>query len=524
MYLYGAASARQADELMAGTYATPTLLLMEAAGRGAVQEILALYPLDSRFLVVCGTGGNGGDGYVVARELHRLGKKVFVLQTASQAPTHPDAAVNFAICQAQKVPTYTWGEEGTIPFLNAFLQEEVIVVDGLLGTGTQGPVTGVALDILEFIRPMARRVVALDLPSGLNADGGSVATTPWVARHTLSFGLLKACHYLTPASTFCGQVHLLDIGYIHEVIQALTPLAEVMNTEWLRKVYRPRRADTHKGTYGHVLIVGGSYGMAGAPALAASAALEAGAGLVSALIPGSAVSGFHRKQLEAMAVPYGRTDHASLDAEALPLFQQAVEGKHAIVLGPGMGQAEETAVFFDQALAHLKRLGQEAPVLILDADGINLLADIPARWDLLPPRTILTPHPGEMARLLGVSVPEVQNSRLKAATQLAEARGVTLVLKGHNSIVATRGGIPLICTRGNAGMATAGMGDVLAGAIGAWAAQAYSAHHATAIATCIHSVAGDRVARQVGMEAVTAEKVLRELGPAWVASAPNYPQ
>ncbi len=498
---------RRADQLTCERLALPSLLLMEAAGRASAEFLLKEYAHVPRFVVFCGGGNNGGDGLVVARYLHRAGKDVWVILAADLEALPPDAATNFTVVQRLGVRWTQW--DGTLwPELQRHLREGTVAVDALLGLGITGKLRPPVLDIVDRLRGLPLPVVALDLPSGLSADSGAVDSLPLTAQHTLTYGLAKPGLYLSPASAYCGQVHVIDIGLDARVIAEQRITTELIDQAWVKQVHLPRSAVSHKGSFGHVLIVGGSRGKGGAAALAGQAVLEMGGGLATPVVPGAAASAFHRRSLETMSAPYGNERTPELDADAAGLAIGQLAGKAAVVVGPGLGASAHTRAFLAEFLPKV-----EVP-LVLDADALNILADSPELWSVVPRHSILTPHPGEMARLVQQTGQQVQARRLEVAQQLAKARDMIVVLKGAGTVVAHPDRRLLINATGNAGMATAGAGDVLAGAIGGLIAQGYEPLVAAGLGVHLHGRAGDFAAAQFGQEGVTASKVNRSLGAA----------
>lgn len=498
---------RRADQLTCERLALPSLLLMEAAGRSSAEFLLKEYAHVQRFVILCGSGNNGGDGLVVARYLHRAGKDVWVIVAGDIEKFPSDAASNFKIIDRMGVRWSLY--DGTLwPELQKHLREGTVVVDALIGTGGSGKLRPPVLDVVERLRGLPLPVVALDIPSGLNADSGVVESLPLTAQHTLTYGLGKAGLYVTPASAYCGQVHVIDVGLDARVVGDMRITTELIDQGWVKQVHLPRNAISHKGSFGHVLVVGGSRGKGGAAALAGQAVLEMGGGLATAVVPGAAASAFHRRSLETMSAPYGTERTGELDAEAVPLAVSQLVGKAAVVIGPGLGASAHTRAFMQGLLPKV-----EVP-LVLDADALNVLADSPDLWSAVPPLSILTPHPGEMARLVQQSGQQVQARRLELAQQLAKDRNMIVVLKGAGTVVAHPDRRVLVNATGNAGMATAGAGDVLAGAIGGLIAQGYEPLVAAGLGVHLHGRAGDFAAAQYGQEGVTASKVNRSLGAA----------
>lgn len=498
---------RRAETLTHERMAVPMLLLMEAAGRGSAELLRQTYSHVSRYLVLCGAGNNGGDGLVVARYLHRAGKDVWVIIAGELGHFGPDALTNFTIVQRMGIrwsdyDASLWNE------IKSHLREGTVVVDALLGIGATGKLRPPVLDLVEKFKGLPVPVVALDLPSGLNADTGAVESAPLLAQHTLTYGLAKLCHYVSPASSYCGEIHVVDVGLDAATISAMNLQHQLLDAAWVSTVHHHRDALTYKNTYGHVLVVGGSRGKGGAPALAAQAVLEMGGGLATAVIPGTAESAFHRRGLETMSAAFGTQQTTELTAEAAPLAITQLTGKAAVVIGPGMGATAATRAFFEQFVPHVK-----VP-LVIDADALNLLAEYPELWPLVPKLSVLTPHPGEMARLVMQNSQQVQSHRLESARALARAREMIVVLKGAGTLIAHPDGRVLVNATGNPGMATAGAGDVLAGAIAGLIGQGYEPFVAAGLAVHVHGRAGDLASGEYGQEGVTASKLSRSLGRA----------
>ncbi len=506
MYITLSNQIQYADRIMAEEYAYPSLLLMENAGRVSSEIILNYYPDTHRFLILCGPGNNGGDGMVVARYLQKAGRMVKILFALDPSHYKGDCAINFQIIKKSGIPFYV--------FDNAFVSRiyqhvaDTIIIDALLGTGTNG-VREPINSIINQFRTIPNSVIAIDLPSGLNPDTGSITFPPLKCELTIALHLPKVCHYVTPASNFCGEVKVVDIGIYQHVIEKLDIQYHLITQTLLQAWYKPRSKDTHKGDYGHVYLAGGSKGKAGAIALATRASIESGAGLSTAFIPSAAACAFHRRNLEGMSISYGMGSVAYLNEPSAEVFASYLEGKSVVAIGPGLGNNSETYAFMVKALSLVKRSGLP---LILDADAINILADHSELWEHVPANTILTPHPGEMSRLLKVA--DIQSKRLEYTLQFAKEKNIIVVLKGAGTIVATSDGQAYINGTGNSGMATAGAGDVLTGIIAGLVAQGYSLKQAAIMGVAFHAKAGDIVANLYGVEGVSASKIMRYTGPA----------
>ena len=484
---------READRIQIEEYLTPGIILMENAGRLATEKLLQHYPDQQTFLVLAGPGNNGGDGLVMARFLHLAGKEVFVLLSHPGEKYKGDAKVNFDILQHLPVPIHIFDPENPAEILDKLSRP--ILIDALLGTGIKDKVRGPIAQMIQYFSALDLPVVAVDLPSGLNADTGKQINTVLQASFTYTFQLPKICHYVTPASNVCGEVITLDIGIWPQVIEKLGIRRSLLTADFIKQHHKSRKADSHKGTFGHVLVIAGSRNLAGAPGMAAYAALKAGAGLVTLACPDSCRMAVYRFP-EVMCTGIGEENASHFTEQDISTILELLKGKNAVMLGPGMGTHEDTQTFFRKLIPQIK-----VP-LVLDADGLNLLSTMPDLWDQLPPTTILTPHPGEMQRLTRSAASKTQ--RLESAESLARDKNRIIVLKGAGTIIALPNGHTYVNTTGNPGMATGGSGDVLTGIIGGLLGQGYTADVAAATGVYLHGKAGDVAAECVGQEGVTA--------------------
>lgn len=511
MWIVNGNQMRAVDSEMIDHYRYPALLLMETAGQKAANFIIEKYPHVKSFLVVCGAGNNGSDGFVTARYLDKAGKDPLVVLTHPFEKLSGNSLINFEILKHRGIHFLVYSAESQSK-IKQFLSEGAIIIDAMLGVGLTGNLSEPIAGILNFLRSFRQSVVALDLPTGLSADTGAVTNLPLKCEYTIAFQLPKICHYITPAANFCGQTEVVDIGIYPKVIEDKGYKITLLTPALIRSWYRPRVNDAHKGTYGHVLFAGGSKGKGGAVALSANAATEIGAGLCSAFIPGSVACSFHRTTLENMSIPYGTSAVPYLNETSADVFTSYLSDKEVVAIGPGLGNTPDTIQFMRNALPEINN------PLILDADAINVIAENPDLWDVLP-RTnevIFTPHPGEMSRLMGLTVEEIQQNRLEIALEFSSKKNVIVVLKGSGTIVAHPDGRAYISSIGNPGMATGGSGDVLTGVIAGLIAQGYSPFLSAAMGVYIHAYSGDFVMRQFGHEGVTATKIIRNLGQAFL--------
>lgn len=474
----------------------PGILLMETAGRKSAAFLLAAYPDAPGFVVLAGPGNNGGDGLVIARYLHLAGRKVSVVYSGNPKAFQGDAELAYRALQGSEVPEFQWPKRPRI-------FSDAVLVDALLGTGIDSGLRGSVAEMIRAYRIHPGPVVAIDLPSGLDANTGHALNQPLQAAHTLTFQLPKVCHAVTPAALACGEVKVLDIGIWPRIVEGLDIPRHWTGPQMAGQALKNRPSDGHKGSFGHVGVVGGSREYAGAVALAAHAALSAGAGLAGVFAPEVVRTALFAAGPEAMLV--GRPG-ACLGPEDVNAWLEWADGK-TLAIGPGLGQHPETVAFLDRVLDHLT-----APVVV-DADALNILAAHPEWLSRLPKGSILTPHPGEMARLLGTSTAEVQSHRLEVAEAFAREHGLVLVLKGAGTVVAHPGHTWVNAT-GNSGMGTAGAGDVLTGVVAALLAQGHTPEEAAWLGVALHGIAGDLAAQNVGQHATTASQILHHLGPA----------
>lgn len=525
MKILTASEMRSADEAAINSLGIPSRVLMENAGREAAAALLRVLPevRSQRAVVLCGTGNNAGDGYVVARVLYQCGVETEVLALAPAPELKEDARAN-AVAWERLGGRTTVLSEASVDSLEvrSALGSAALVVDALYGSGFRGVLAGAAsrlvaqLNVLRALHGFL--VAALDVPSGVSADG-TIAPEPAVSADlTLALGCLKLAHVLYPAADHCGEVVVLDIG----IPQALAQISEVQRElltcryvcELMATYYRPCPT-AHKGSRGHVLVVGGRPGMLGAPKLAGSAAAAAGAGLVTLVLPSGAAAlvGPTLGEMMCRALPESPAgmvgdDVAGSFAGAPPrqTITSLLADKRAVVLGPGMGTAAGAA---DVLSLFLEEAGSR-PVVI-DADALNLLALHPELHSRLPAETILTPHPGELARLLRTTTDDIQNDRLSAALRAAEEFKATVVLKGARTIIAGADGRCLINPTAEEALATAGSGDVLSGIIGALIARGISGVSAAGVGAFVHGSAGTRAAlRKGGPTGVLAGDIVRE--------------
>ncbi len=493
------------ERLAAESFGMPSRLLMENAGTALAQQAMELASAAGRFLVVCGQGNNGGDGLVAARKLAALQRAVLIEVIGDADQLKGEAKRNHLALRSSGLAS------ARIPAEHDVAPGDV-VVDAIFGTGLNRPPQGGHAEAIERIwkwRAAGAKVVAVDVPSGLQSDTGQAFSPCVQADVTVSFGPLKVGQVLEPGASLCGRLLEAEIGLPRPLAVPIGGQAVFLLEEAdVRDRIPERRADSHKGTYGHVLVVAGSWGKTGAAALAALGALRGGAGLVTIATRPKALplALAHAPELMGAELPAeGGLGPADLDA-----LLRAAERKQALVVGPGIPLGAETSKLLG-ALLH-----EISPPCVLDADGLNGLA---GHLDVLRAAKcplILTPHPGEMARLLGRTVADVQHDRLGAARALASGAGAVAVLKGARTVIALPDGTVFVNPTGNAGMATAGAGDVLSGFCGALLAQGLAPEAAAIAAVYAHGLAGDIIVSRTGLMGLNATDLLEGLQEVWV--------
>ena len=498
------AAQMRAVDAAAAHHGMPSSVLMENAGAALAQAALRCAAPDGRFVVICGAGNNGGDGLVAARALLGKGRVVLAALVGGQGALEGEPARNLKALEAMGVRV--------APEPGAFdARPGDVVVDAVFGTGLSRPPGGAWADAIGRIaawRQRGAKVVSADLPSGLQTDTGQPYNPCVEADVTVSFGHLKLGQALEPGASLCGAVELADIGIPRAAEDALQgPFAWLVEESDVRDRLPVRRAEAHKGTYGHVLVVAGSWGKSGAAALAGQGALRAGAGLVTvatradALQPAMA----HASELMGLAL----TEHGPLGPADLDALLEAAAGKQALVIGPGIPRGAQTAELLGELLEQVET------TCVLDADALNALAQDLEQLRAAKGKLILTPHPGEMARLTGKTAAEVNQDRVGLARQLAARTGAVVVLKGARTVIADPGGEACVNPTGNPGMATAGSGDVLAGVLGALVGQGLSPLDAAVVGVFAHGLAGDLMAQECGQLGLVASDLLAGLPRVW---------
>jgi NAD(P)H-hydrate epimerase len=531
----------------------PGLVLMENAALGVVDAIGRQYPRAESAAIFCGPGNNGGDGLAVARQLATRGYAVEIFLAmgkagkadeagkAGEPQLAGDAGLQLAVCRRLELTIHELAPDGDPAEAEAGLAAALeaagrhdLVIDALFGTGLARPLTGWFARLVEGLNEVPRPRVAVDIPSGLSGSSAEPPGPHLLADLTVTFAAPKVAHVFPPAADAAGELVVTDLGFPRRLVDEAAGDLHLLVGEELSGLLPPRARDSHKGDYGHLLLVAGSPGKAGAAVLAARAAVRAGAGLVTAAVPETILQIVHLGSIESMVLPlpagsagppreHGTGDaggghgagHAgghgggALTAAAAEQVLAAAAGKSALAVGPGLGQDAGT-------VAAIRRLAVAAELpLVLDADGINAFAGRPEELAARRAPTVLTPHPGELGRLLGISTAEVQADRPAAARRAAAATGAIVVLKGSLTLIAAPGGGLYVNPTGNPGMASGGTGDVLTGILGGLVAQRLEPLDAACLAVYLHGLAGDLALARLRGPSLAAEDLIASLPAAF---------
>ncbi|HSM50391.1 MAG TPA: NAD(P)H-hydrate dehydratase [Thermoanaerobaculia bacterium] len=505
MRVLTAAAMREVDRRAIEELGVPGPVLMENAALGVVEALAARFPQVERVSLVCGPGNNGGDGLAVARHLLSRGYEVRVALADGGRALSGDAALQLRILEAIGLSPVRFGPDGDPAPLLAWLAGGELLVDALFGTGLTRPLAGWAARLVEALDRLPLPRLAVDLPSGLDGDRPEIPGPALRADLTVTFAAPKVAQVLPPASGLVGDLVVADLGIPGWLVEEAPGGIHLICSGELAAALPPRAPESHKGSFGHLLLVAGSPGKAGAAILAARAAVAGGAGLVTVATPAPLAPTVELGSLESMTLALPASASGALALGGLGLLLAAAEARDAVALGPGLGEDPEA-----REVARRFALACSRP-LVLDADGINAWAGQP---ELLRERrapTVLTPHPGELARLLGREVSEVRSDRLGAVARAVEATGAFVVLKGHRSLVGTPDGEIHVNPTGGPAMASGGSGDVLTGLLGAFLAGGVEPGTAAALAVHLHGLAGDLAAAELGGPAVPAAELARFL-------------
>ena len=496
MKILTAEEMRQVDRLTTERYGIPSLTLMENAGTGVARFIAQRWPdfAQRRIVVFCGKGNNGGDGFVTARHLRDLGAKPLVYLLAAPEEMRGDAATNCKRWQETYGELHVIRDSSAWQSAKAALASADIIVDAILGTGTRGAVAGLLAEVIEAVNqrrgPARSAVVAVDIPSGLVADTGEADGPVVQAAYTVTFTAPKTGMIASASGNYVGQLRVHDIGSPPELIEEVGKSdIRWVDAREVSKFAQPRRADGNKGSYGHALIVAGSVGKSGAAVLASWAALRTGAGLVTVATPKPVLPIVAAQTPEIMTEPMPATEAGTISMRSFEYerFDKIVKGKRALAIGPGLTTQDETQQFVHAVVA------KRGVPIVLDADGLNAFAGRAPELKNGTGPIALTPHPGEMARLVGCEIKDVQARRIEVARKSAADWNAFVILKGHQTVIASADGQVFVNSTGNPGMGTGGTGDVLTGMLAGLTAQFGTSDWVRVLAfgVYLHGLAGD---------------------------------
>ncbi len=483
----------------------PSITLMENAGVGIVRELQKRFPdlPQKKIFIFCGKGNNGGDGFVIARHLTNMGSEVTVLSAGKLSELKGDAGINANSARNIGIQV----DELTPDNLNRHdhkLRHCDIIIDAVFGTGLNKPVSGFMEKVIDKINQFERFekfVVSVDINSGVDSDSDQLMGPHVKSDLTLALACYKQSHLLHPSAGVTKEVRLIDIGIPAKACESQNIQVHQSGEEDIKSYFQQRNPNSHKGDYGHVLVLAGSRGKSGAAGLTALAVLRAGAGLCTLALPDSSQKAVH--PMEVMTIPLPETTSGTLSLKAKESILNLLDGKSAVAVGPGISTDPETVALIGEILPQI-----QCP-LVLDADALNALSLHKDWLEKLKPETVLTPHPKEMSRLTGMPTEEIQKNRITTASKFSSNHSLTLVLKGSPSLIALADGSLIINPTGNAGMATGGSGDVLTGIIAGLMAQGLSTAQASIAGAYIHGEAGDYFAESESQTTLIAGDLLR---------------
>jgi hydroxyethylthiazole kinase-like uncharacterized protein yjeF len=496
--VFNAEQIRRWDQYTIRHEPVDSINLMERAAKACAAWLDENYP-DQPLTIFCGKGNNGGDGLAIARLLSVRRINVYILEFGHKGTDdfqtnlsllHQHPAIEIRFIQTEEHLRH--------------LDFSGVVIDALFGSGLNRALEGITAELVSQINQSGSPVVSIDIPSGMFADKSSAGNVQVVAKHTLSFQVFKPAFLAAENAAYCGDVHILDIG-LHPAFYDTEPAAyELTDETIMQRIYKPRNRFSHKGTFGHALLVAGSYGKIGAAVLSAEACLRSGAGLVSCHLPRC---GYEIMQASLPEVMVSTDVNHSVNTH----IETGLEVYKAIGIGPGLGTAAETRALLQAIFTSYKK-----PV-VLDADALNSIAKEPGLLPQVPAASILSPHPKEFQRLFGDTANEFE--RLQLASAKAKELGLVIILKGHHTLIALPDGKMFFNSTGNAGMATGGSGDVLTGILTSLLAQGYSSADAAVFGVYLHGLAGDLAAKELSMEAMIAGDLTRYIGKAFLEIA-----
>ncbi len=507
MKILSGAQMKSIDQRTTRDYGIPGIVLMENAGLQVVDFLESHFDDldDRRILILCGKGNNGGDGLVAARHLHNRGYDLRVLLFARRPEIQGEPHTNLSILEKMGVEVQ---EAADVRAWHEFLPELArydLILDALLGTGVQGAVKGYLEEVIRDVNNAPADRVSVDIPSGLSADSNEIPGTCIDAVATVTFACPKIPHIFLPAEEKAGEVFVADIGIPEEAVEAEGVRLNLVDSEELARYLPPRKVESHKGDYGHLLAVAGSKGKPGAARMVAEGAFRSGVGLVTVACPESVQPILAPQVMEMMTEPLPETREGTVSSKAGARLFKLLEGKGVLTIGPGLSTAAETQAF-------IREIVQETKIpIVLDADGLNAFSQSPELLSGKDRTLVLTPHPGEMGRLIGLSTAEVQKNRTAVCQKFSTEHFCFLVLKGYRTLISDPEGSVWVNPTGNPGMATAGSGDVLTGILSGLLCQRIPTLHALLLGVYLHGLAADLCATRRGELPLMARDIVAYL-------------
>ncbi len=489
---------REIDRAATEKGAVPSIILMENAAIACVNELKKDFDIEKKSVAVfCGKGNNGGDGLAIARHLYNSGVDVSIF-LVNGSEFQGDAAINFDIVKNMNIHIDAITDTEGLDYI---IRSFDIVIDAILGTGITGTVRGMAYDVIKAINENAKYILSVDVPSGINSDSGEICGVCVNADKTVTFAGYKIGMLMYPAADFVGETVVDGISIPQHIIDDENLQINVTDAEFVRSLIKPRSSNSHKGDYGKLLIIAGSEGMSGAAYMSAQAALASGAGLITLACCRSVNTALEAKTSEVMTLPLDDKD-GHISRTAISKLSAQLDRADAVLIGPGLGRSSDVAEVVRYVLKNSR-----VPVIV-DADAINAVSEDTAILSECACDLIFTPHAAEMARLTKLDISYIQSNRIEVSREFAEENGAVLLLKGSHTVVTAPSLTQYINITGNAGMATGGSGDVLAGIVSALTARGIECTAATAAAAYIHGTAGDIAAEKYGMESMNATNIL----------------
>lgn len=489
------------DKIAIEEYKIPGIILMENAGITVAKEVMASLKNknNKNVAVFCGLGNNGGDGLVAARHLMNLDIRVDIYIIGNPEFYKGDAKINYDILTSIEASIFVIENQRDLNKLEDIIDKYAVLIDGIFGTGLHRCIEGIEKNVISIMNNSKKEIISIDIPSGISGDDGQVYGIAVKAHKTIVFQLPKIGNILYPGREYCGKLFIRKIGIPTKAIDEMPENIRLVTERMLQGNLPKRNPDTHKGTYGKALIIGGSIGMSGAVILASKGALKTGAGIVKAVIPEDINDIVENQFIEGITIPIKDSWYKD------PSQFLSLQEEDALAIGPGGGKGQD----FKNLLSYVIR--NTSIPMVIDADGLNLLAEDMSILKALKAPCILTPHPGEMARMTGLSIEEINSNRIKITRDFSRRWRVITLLKGATTIISDESGRAYINNTGNPGMATAGSGDVLTGMITGLLAQGISPLTAAITGAYLHGRAGDRAAKKYGQYSLLAGDILQQI-------------